>query len=179
MSKGPSGKGSSASKNTSTSSTNNTTVVTTDNRVYQSDFGAVEAGTNVARDAITSNERVTGDAISAMSDVSSDAISLGRDALDSANDNLNLGLGFALDTYESSLVFGEKAIDAVSENARDFSDALANQNESLISQTISGLQSLAKTTSESADDRVTRLGVWAFGAIAAIMILPAIFGKAR
>lgn len=199
MGSGTSGKGSSSSKTNANSTTNSTTTNNVDNRVYQSDFGAVSA-------AFDSNNN----AISSVTDISADAISLGRAGLDAGTENLNRGLGFASDAYTSSLGFGRDitsdAIDAVADSATRTTDALkysqdnafnfgsgvvnglfdfagsaldrfADNAQDLAAQSIAGNQSLAKATSESADDRVTRLGMYAFGALAVILVLPAIFGK--
>lgn len=189
MGSGTSGKGSSSSRSSST--TNNVTTTHVDNRVYQSDFGAVEAGTGVANRAVD-----------ALTDISSDALDLGRDGLAAGTDNLNLGLGFAEKVYGDSLAFGGDAIDAIASNSdsaldfgRDALGRLADNQDSALDflsnlvdsfgmnaqkftdQAIAGFETLAVKSSESADDRVGKVAIWAFVAVAAIMIVPAFARK--
>lgn len=161
---GASGKGSSSSR--SASETNNTTTSYVDNRVYQSDFGAVEAGTGVANRALDS-----------MADVSRDAIDLGRSGLDAGTDNLNLGLGFAESVVGDSYDVVDSVVGRLADNqdsALDFLsglvDSFGNSAQKFTDQAISGFETLAVKSSESADDRVGKVALWAFAAVAAIMI---------
>ena len=58
-------------------------------------------------------------------------------------------------------------------------DALASNKES-VQQAISGFSTLAKQNSASSDDRVQTVALYAFAALAAVFVLPALFrgGKA-
>lgn len=200
------GKGNSRANTQSDSTTNQTNITTTDNSVYTSDFGAVAAakdislaGIEAATDTINRSNDLVGDALSTTSglflDVSDAAQNLGQGAFNASYDNLNRGLGFAQDAYSTSTKFATdalgKSLDAVSDanaTTRDVSESYADSVTDLVSslfdfaggtidKSITSNASLVRSASESGDDRVTRLGSYAFLAIAAIMVLPALFGK--
>jgi hypothetical protein len=159
-----SGSGKGTSRSSSASSSN--TTVNTDNRVYQSDFGAVKAGTDVAAAAVTGAV-----------DIGKEAIDLGRAGLDAGTDNLNLGLGFAADTYGGGLDFASRIVDQLFSFTETAIDTAGSQARSLASDSVAGYQALARNTSESADDKVVKIGAVALAAVAAIFVLPAVFGK--
>jgi len=171
------GSGSGKGTSRSSSASNAVTTVNTDNRVYQSDFGAVKAGTDVANNAL-----------GGMVDVSLDAISLGSDALDASTTNLTRGLDFAADAYANSLTFAGDTtqnslgfagslVDQLFSFTTNAIDTVGTQARNLASDSIAGNQSLAVATSESGDDKIVRIGMYAFAAIAAVLVLPAVFGK--
>lgn len=199
------GKGNSRANTASTANTSQTTTNNIDNRVYTSDFGAIQEGADVAREALRTGENV-------FLDLGNLAESLGIEAIRGSGEQLNRGLDFAQNAYETSLGFGRDvtsdAVNAVADTANrsidtlsasqseslgfisdlvnglfgfagDTIDKVGAQAETLAGQSIEGNQSLARATSESADDKVTRLGGYALAAIAAIFVVPAIFGKAQ
>src|SRR5689334_13612899 len=76
------GKGNSRANTESSSTTVNETTNNVDNsvRVLATDFGSVQAGTDVARDALSANSDVAQTAINAGSDLARDALSFSGDA---------------------------------------------------------------------------------------------------
>lgn len=134
---------------------------------------AYESSLGFGSDVIESNERVASDAISATSGLvdrlaQSHSQSLDivagttGDALDKLAQSNTENLGALGNLVGKLFDFAGDAIDQASESAQD-----------LAGQSIAGNQSLAKTTSESADDRVARIGLYGFAAIAAIFVAQA------
>lgn len=115
------------------------------------------------RDALDANSDISRTAIAEIADFGGRALgevsTFGRDALGEVSD-------FGRDSMESVLRAGEGVLDF----ARDiFADSLDAQ-KGLTESNLTGLTTLAKQTSESADDRVTRTAGYAFAAIAVVMI---------
>lgn len=127
---------------------------------------------------------------------------LGRGAFDASSDNLNRGLDFAGSTFKGATDTIGDALNTVAGVSSDSLDRLSQSHESSLStlgdlvsqvfgfagdaiegvtdnaqrlagQSIAGNQSLAKTTSESGDDRVTRVAMYAFLAVGAIFVVQA------
>jgi len=99
-----------------------------------------------------------------------------------ATDALDSNSSLARETLASQSGLAGRAIDAVSDATGGvldfasglFTDALGAQKQ-LTDQNLTGLTALAKQTSASADDRVQKVALYAFVAVAAIMILPRLF----
>lgn len=151
-------------------------------RVTQTDYGALSAA---------------GDFANAALDVGVEALRLGNDNLGTASQLAGRGLDTALDATRGALSFGEHVVDSNETIARDamqgvsdvggaaldfagniFDRALSAQS-GLASANIGGLTQLAKQTSSSADDRVTRTAMYALMAMAAVFVLPKLVEKMK
>lgn len=127
--------------------------------IQQSDSGAIKAATSIAQSGLSASRAST-----------TQALGFGSAALKSVtaanHDSLKLLTG---------LVSG--ALDNSKTLARDSIAASAASSKAAVT----GFAALAKTTSESTDDRVGRVALYAFAALAAVFVLPALFkggGKA-
>jgi hypothetical protein len=129
-------------------------------------------------------------AIDRAADISGDALNLGREALLSNESLSRAALGsvenvairsnesierFAGDTLASNRNLLESALDFAS----DLFGTATSATQKAVDTNISGLQSIAQKNSESADDRVTRVALYAFAAIAAVFILPGLMSKLK
>jgi hypothetical protein len=151
------GKGNSRARTTSSSTTNNETTNFVDNSVHTSDFGAVQAGTDVATRALEENSEVARASIGAGRDLAGSAFDTARDIND---DSLKL-LGGLVD----------KSIDASKTYARDSAEGF----KGALTTALGGYEKLAVQNSASSDDRVTKVAGLALLAVAAVLILPALF----
>ncbi len=212
------GKGNSRANTSSESNTVNTTTTSIDNRIYQSDFGAIQAATDIGLEALrmgeanlrtagdlagrgldnaleaqrgaysfgeralAANERVSSDAFGAFADIAGDALhqvgQFGATAIGEVS-----GTGRA--ALQEVTDFGRSSIDAVTgaqkgvlDFAFDVFDQAVGAQATLTQQNIGGLTGLARQTSESADDRVSRVALYAFAALAVIFVVPKLFGSA-
>jgi hypothetical protein len=120
-----------------------------------------------------------------------------QQALNFAGDTVRGTFGFARDVNRDSLEFGSDALGRVAqagadtlsfgrsalESSLDFAGDLVGQaikaQADLTADNLQGLGNLAKQTSASADDRVSKVALYAFAAIAAVFVLPAIFRGAK
>lgn len=130
--------------------------------------GALDFSDSVVR----SNERVASDAISRIADFGGVAIGEVRGFGDSALGEVS---GISREAINSVLDAGAGVLDFASGIFDRAIDAQAN----LAGQNLNGLTQLARQTSESADDRVSRTAMYAFVAIAAVFVLPALFGTSK
>lgn len=136
--------------------------------VTSSDYGAIDRAADISSDAIDLGRR----AIDANNDVSYAAITSAASSAEHASDRVERFAGDAL--AQNSNLIGD---------ALDFAAGLFDQAtgsvQKAVDTNISGLQSLAKQTSSSADDRVTKVAMYAFLALGAAFVLPAILGKLK
>lgn len=116
-----------------------------------------DAAEDMTRATLDSNIAVTREALRFSEGAVGDALGFGRDALD-------LTGATTRDALQRITEFGDLALEGSLAFARDLTDA-----------NLTGLTALAQQTSASADDRVTKTAMYAFAAVAAIMVLPAIF----
>lgn len=67
----------------------------------------------------------------------------------------------------------------VSRDALDFASEVGGGvldfARNLVGDTVSGLQTLSQQTSQSSDDRVAKIAMYAFVAVAAVLVLPKMF----
>lgn len=131
-----------------------------DSRSYVStDQGALAAGSNLGLAGI----KATSDSIAAFAKAGADTLSF----VSKVNaDSLNVLAGLA-----------SNSIDASRTLARDS----ASDNAGFLQSALSGFGTLAKQNSASADDRIVKIVGLALAAVAAVLILPALFkggGKA-
>lgn len=122
------------------------------------------------------------------------ALDATRSALDFGESTVRSNEALATEAMRNIVDFGGVALGEVSGISREaissvldagqgvldfatgiFDSALRSQQD-LTAQNLSGLTALARQTSESADDRVSRTAMYAFAAIAAVFVLPALFG---
>lgn len=83
----------------------------------------------------------------------------------------------AFEVGEAAIAMGRETVDDSLGFASDiFGQALGAQAD-LQSASFAGLQSLAMATSASSDDRVQKIALYAVLALAAVMVLPRLFGK--
>jgi hypothetical protein len=136
----------------------------------------IDASSRDSHDVFDSRSSSTSIANSGNTTLSdSGAIAAGRDV---GLGGLKLG-GDALTTLERvnadslTLLGGlvDKSIDASRTLARDSADSTAG----LLQQAVEGFGSLARTTSEGESDKITRVVGFALAAVAAMVVLPAIF----
>lgn len=201
---GSGGKGNSESRQTANTSSSSTYNI--DNRVYTSDFGAINAGTEVSREALDLGRFAIGEAADSFAtayDTGAElagrgldsAVRLGersldtvldtsRDAFDFAGKSLDTvaqtselvtgnALGFGGDVLDSAFYFGNSTVGTAFDFGRDALDMFGR----LVGDTTSGLQSLSMQTSQSSDDRVAKIAMYAFGAMVAALVLPRVFSK--
>lgn len=158
------GKGNSRANTSSSSTTTNETTTLIDNSVHTSDFGAVQAALDIGLEAL----RMGGENLTTSADLAGRGLDTALDATRSALDFSESVVGsnerLARDSILAISDFGGVALGEVTNFARDLTEA-----------NLSGLTSLARQTSESADDRVSRVAMYAFAAIAAVFVLPALF----
>lgn len=168
--------------------------------VSLSDYGAIAGGLEAAakafdfggdaflfgRDAMSGSYGFGADALGTV-DRSVDALlSTSRDASASSAQSLVEGYDFgrsALNYASDQASDALKAVGDANFNVLDFAKSLFDQvtgaNQTLTQSNLTGLTGLAKQTSASADDRVTKVAGYALLAIAAAMVLPAIIGKLK
>jgi hypothetical protein len=120
-----------------------------------------------------------------------EALDLGRRSVDNVVDFAGRGVdtivGATRDVNRDSLDFAGQALDTVAsfaENAnRDSLDFAAGVGggvldfaKGLVGDTVAGLNSLSMQTSASTDDRVAKVAMYAFASVAALVVLPKVFG---
>jgi len=127
------------------------------NVITTTDAGAVAGGVSLGTDAI----HMAGD-------VSQAAINLGQWAVSQGTDVANHGLDNARAAYETSLTFGSDALQAVQQIAA----ASQSNNRAIVSDAVTGFQSLAMQNSASEADKVSKVAIYGFAAIAAALVLP-------
>ena len=116
-------------------------------------------------------------AVDAATDVSREALDLGRSAVDGAYDFAGRGMDNAFDfargTNRDAMDFAGDALGTVA----GLADMTRESSRELVGDTIAGFKSLAMQTSASTDDRVAKIAMYAFAAVAALVILPQIFKR--
>lgn len=131
-------------------------------------------------------------AVSAAHDIGVEALRMGSDTVDASLDFAGRATETVARSNENALSFGRDAIAeiadfggaAIGEVSRanksvlDFASDLYHESvvaqENLTQNNLSGLTALAQQTSSSADDRVGKVAGYAFLAIAAVFVLPAL-----
>jgi hypothetical protein len=155
---GSSGKGNSASR--SASSSTSTTTYNVDNSVRTSDFGAIEGAVEISKEALD----------------------LGARSVDSSTELAGRGLDFAQDVNRDSLDYSRDitttAIDRVADFAELGQQTVVDAVGGLFDRSVGAISDLAMQTSQSTDDRVAKVAVYAFLAAAAAVVLPAVFKRA-
>ena len=171
------GKGNSRANTASSSTTTNTTTTNIDNSVHTSDFGAIQAALDIGIEALRMGEsnfdsaaNLAGRGLDTVLDVTSRAL----DTTDSA---VRSNEAIASESMQRIAEFGGVALGESFDFARDVVSGAGSAVADAVRTNIEGLQSLAHQTSESSDDRVTRVAMYAFAAIAAVFILPKLFGS--
>jgi hypothetical protein len=136
---------------------------------------------SLGRAAIDSSNDGLSKGLGYASDVYTSSLSFGRDitsdAIESIADSARSTTDALRGSQSDAFDFGGNVVSGLFDFVDNSFNRFTNATSDLAKQSIAGNQSLAKSTSESADDRVTRLGMYAFLAIGAILVLPAIFGK--
>lgn len=189
------GKGNSRANTSSNATNTQTTTNNVDNSVHTSDMGAIaaafehgQAALDLGRDSLDTAANFAGRAGDQAGAVASQSLANSRDAL---RDSLDFGDAVlqrfaefgdtALASYEG---ISSDALNRVTESsrgafdfARDLFGAANDATSRLAADNLSGLTSLAQQTSASSDDRVTKIALYALVAVAAVFILPRIFGK--
>lgn len=141
--------------------------------ITQTDFGALAAAQDIGTEAL----RLGADNLETAANLAGRSLDTAEFAVRGAFDFGETAIGsqetIARDAISEIAEFGERALEMITGG---FGDALGAQSR-LTEQNLGGLTALARETSESADDRVSRTALFAFAAIAAIFVLPALFGK--
>lgn len=130
-------------------------------------------------DSTTINS-IDGGALDVAANIAAGAYGLGSQALTGA---LNFGRtsvdSIAKVNADSLSLLGGLVSGAIDNSRTITRDSLAASKDS-VQQAISGFQSLATQNSQSSDDRVQKVALYALAAIAAVFILPALFnGKGK
>lgn len=204
MSSGGKGNSRATTSSQSNTTNEQTTVNQVDNRVFDlsgdgallvsgaganittTDHGAISAATDISRAALdigrSAFQSGADVAIAGLDNALSLADASSERVARFASDALDANSALASETLASQSGLAGSAIDAVSDATSGvldfaaglFGDALGAQKQ-LTDQNLTGLTALAKQTSASADDRVQNVALYAFIAVAAILILPRIF----
>ena len=157
--------------------TDGVTVVGDGNTV--TDFGAINAALDIGIEALRmgdANLRTASDLAGRGLDTALDAT---RSALDFSDSVVSSNESIARDSIQHIADFGGVALGESLDFARDVFEGAGNALKDVTQTNLEGLTSLARQTSESADDRVSRVAMYAFAAIAAVFVLPAIFKGAK
>lgn len=154
---GSSGKGNST--NRSASSSSSSTTYNVDNSVRTSDFGAIAGAVEISKEALQ----------------------LGGDAVNRSTELAGRGLDFAQDVNADSLDFASDltgtALERIADLAESGQSGVIDAAGSLFDRAVSSISDLAMQTSQSTDDRVAKVAVYAFLAAAAAVVLPAVFKR--
>jgi hypothetical protein len=150
---GMSGKGNSRSQSAATS--NSTTTYDIDNSVHTSDFGAI------------------GGAV----EISKEALGLGRDALATGEASWRVAADLARDVTGDSIDFAGNTLEYLADRAESSQRNLFDGARDLFEGSVSSISELAMQTSATGDDRVAKVATYAVMAVAAAMILPAVFRR--
>lgn len=134
--------------------------------LISTDQGAIEAAARSVREALGFASDVGAQSLAAAQAANSAGLSFGASAIKSVSDTNANALGLLVNLTQ-------QGINASTGIARDAAEA----NASATREAIAGFSSLAKQTSASSDDRVSKVAGYALAAVAAAIILPAIFGR--
>lgn len=166
--------------------TEGVTVVGSGNAITTTDFGAIEAAGEVSREALELGRSGL--------NIGADLAGRGLDnAFSFGSDTVAGALRFGGDTVSDAFSFGTRSLDSVT----DFADSALSSNvgvtrdalefagnagagvldfaRSLVGDTVTGLKDLSMQTSASTDDRVAKVALYAFVAVAAAIVLPQLF----
>jgi len=158
------------------------TVVTTDQGALATALDISRAATDLGRAGIESGEQVATAGLDVVNNAIGSADQSAARVAQFAYDALDANSSLAKATLDSQSDVAGRALNAVSDAgskvldfaAQLFEDATSAQSN-LTDQNLQGLTTLAKQTSASADDRVQKVALYAFVAIAAVLVLPRLF----
>lgn len=186
------GKGNSRAQTSSTTNNTQQTTNAVDNRVFGEGAITLEGTGNTVNTTVTDF-----DALRTAGEISSDAIALGREGIisgfDFAGRGLDTAIGAVRETSKDAMDFAEflsgRSLDTVTgladsygsgladttREAFDFADRGLTTIASLVGDAVGGFGELAMQTSASTDDRVGKVAMYAFIAVAAVIVLPQLF----
>jgi hypothetical protein len=150
---GGSGKGN--SQNKSQSESNSVSTYNIDNSVRTSDFGAVSGAVEISKEAL----------------------GLGREALQTGASAWRTAADLARDVNSDSLDFAGNTLEYLASSAESTQKSLLDGARDLFKGSVASISELAMQTSATGDDRVAKVATFAVLAVAAAMILPAVFRK--
>lgn len=159
--------------------TEGVTIVGDGNQVTSTDYGAINSAIDIGLEALQMGQTNLDTAASLAGRGLDTALDATRSALDFSDSVVRSNERVASDSIQRIADFGGVALGESLDFARDVFEGAGSALRNVTESNIAGLTSLAKQTSESADDRVSRTAMYAFAAIAAVFVLPALFGKAR
>jgi hypothetical protein len=160
--------------------TEGVTIAGSDNvSVTTTDFGAIDAALDIGLEALRMGQTNLDTAASLAGRGLDTALDATRGALDFSDSVVRTNERVASDAIERIADFGGVALGEVrgfGDSALDFAsgvfDRALNAQADLAGANLQGLTQLARQTSESADDRVSRTAMYAFAALAAVFVLP-------
>lgn len=197
------GKGNSRANTASTTNNTQTTTNTVDNRVFgegaitlegsgntvnqtMTDFDALRTAGEISADAIALGREgfITGadlagrgidTAIGAVRDTSRDAMDfaefLSGRSLDTVTGLADSYATRTADTTREAFDFADRSLSTVAGLAGD----VGTFAKDLVGDTVQGFKDLTMQTSASTDDRVGKVALYAFIAVAAVIVLPQLF----
>jgi hypothetical protein len=136
--------------------------------VIATDQGAIGSAERSIAGALGSAERIASGGIAGAIAANSAGLAFGESALNRVSQVQEGSLGLL-----AGLV--DKSIDSSRTLARDSAEA----NAATVASAISGFGSLAKQTSASSDDRVTKVAGFALAALVAALVLPSLLKGSR
>lgn len=173
--------------------TEGVTLIGDGNQVTTTDYGALQAAGELGYEAL----RMGADSLRTGADLAgrgldnafdfgrstvTDAFAFGGDALNYGRDVTTDAFAFGTRSLDSVTAFADEALQTnagVSRDALDFASEVGGGvldfARNLVGDTVSGLQSLSMQTSQSSDDRVAKIALYAFVAVAAVLVLPKMF----
>lgn len=166
--------------------TEGVTVVGDSNQITTTDYGALQAAGELGYEAL----RMGNESLRTGADLAGrgldNAFDFGRstvmDAFDFGGKTASDAFAFGTRSLDSVTAFADEALQTnagVSRDALDFASEVGGGvldfARGLVGDTVSGLQSLSMQTSQSSDDRVAKIALYAFVAVAAVLVLPKMF----
>jgi hypothetical protein len=120
--------------------------------------------------------------VGATRDVNRDSLDFAGQALDTVADFADSGrrdsLDFATGALDKSFNFAGQSLEAATQFATDAGGSVLDFARDMVGNTVSGFKELTMQTSASTDDRVAKVALYAFAAVAASVVLPKLFAKA-
>lgn len=164
--------------------TEGVTVVGDANQITTTDYGALQMAGEIGYEALrmgSENLRTGADLAGRGLDA---AFDFGRSTVGSAFDFGSDAFAFGTRSLDSVTGFADSALQSnvgVSRDALDFASEVGGGvldfAKGLVGDTVKGLQDLSMQTSSTSDDRVAKIAMYAFAAVAAAVVLPKIFSK--
>lgn len=159
--------------------TEGVTVVGDGNIVSSTDYGAINAALDIGVEALQmgqSNLQTAADLAGRGLDTALDFASRALDTTDSA---VRSNEAIASESMQRIAEFGGVALGESFGFARDVVSGAGSAVADAVRTNIEGLQSLARQTSEGADDKVAKIAMYAVIGVVAALALPAMFKGAR